>query len=116
MGDMPYKVEVDIDPMEITAEDYGYDINFTVKKADNTALSLTGISKVKFQVVSADDSRSILDVDCVVVEAGTGKVKYTVQNGNFNKADQFLGALELQYTTKRITTKKFFMTVKKKSA
>ena len=101
--------------MEITQENYGYDITFTVKQSDGTAEDLTGVNAIKFQVADADTHRNILDGDCVVTDAPNGKCTYTVEQGDFAKAGNFKGSLQIQYSVnKRVNTKSFFITVNKK--
>lgn len=100
--------------MELTQRDYGYDISFTVKDSQGQAVDLTGVTKVEFEVVEIDTFRNLIDGECVIVEASTGKVKYTVGSEDFTKSGNYKGALRIVYPTKIITTKTFFITVGKK--
>ena len=103
--------------MEITQSNYGYDILFSVKKADGTAESLNGIQGVKFQVVDADTYRYIVNGSCVVTDAVGGRCKYTVLQNDFAKAGNFKGSLQIQYTpSKNVNTKTFFITVNRQMA
>jgi hypothetical protein len=101
--------------MEITQGNYGYDITFTVKKADGTPENLTGINAIKFQVADADAFRNLVNGDCVVTDAVNGVCIYTVLQNDFAKAGNFRGSLQIQYSVnKRVNTKEFFLTVNKK--
>jgi len=103
--------------MEVTQNNYGYDISFTVKKSDNTPEDLNGIQGVKFQVADVDTYRNIIDADCVITDASNGICTYTVQQGDFAKAGNFKASLQIQYTpSKRLNTKSFFVTVNKQMA
>lgn len=100
--------------MDITQNDYGYGLVFTVKDADGQAVSLADATEIKFNVVEIDTFRNILSGMCEKV-TGTGnehKCKYTVVSGDFKNAGNFRGALVIKFTnTKKITTRKFFLTV-----
>jgi len=101
--------------MDITQDNYGYDISFTVTKNDGTAEDLTGVNAVLFQVADADTHRNIVNGACVVSDAPNGICKYNVQQNDFAKAGNFLGSLQIQYSVnKRVNTKQFFITVVKK--
>lgn len=102
--------------MEVTQDNYGYDIAFTVKKADGTPEDLNGIQGVKFQVAAVDTFRPIIDGACVVTDIN-GKCSYTVKQGDFAKAGNYQGSLQIQYTpSKKVNTKAFFITVNRKMA
>ena len=103
--------------MELTQNNYGYSILFTVKKADGSPENLSGLLGVKFQVVDVDTYRNIIDGDCVITEPTNGKCTYTVLQNDFAKAGNFKGSLQIQYTpSKRVNTKSFFITVNKQMA
>jgi len=103
--------------MELTQNNYGYDITFTVKRTDNTPEDLNGIQGVKFQVVDADTYRHIINGDCVITDPTNGICTYTVQQGDFAKAGNYRGSLQIQYTpSKRVNTKQFFVTVNRQMA
>jgi hypothetical protein len=101
--------------MEVTQDNYGYDITLTVTKKDGTVEPLTGVSAIYFQVADADTLRNIINGACTVVNAAGGICKYTVQQNDFAKAGNFLGTLLIQYSlTKRVNTRQFYITVNKK--
>jgi len=103
--------------MEVTQNNYGYDITFTVKKADGTPEDLTGVAGIKFQVVDVDNYRNIVNGDCVISDPENGECKYTVQAGDFAKAGNYNGSLQIQYTpSKKVNTKVFFLTVNRQMA
>ena len=97
--------------MEITQNNYGYDIAFTVKKTDGTIEDLTGITSVYFQVVDPDTFRNLVNGECTIIDAPNGRCNYTVQQNDFSKAGNFLGSLQLRNATKRVNTKNFYITV-----
>ena len=98
--------------MEVTQNNYGYDITFTVKKSNGVPEDLSGIQGVKFQVVDADTYRTIIDGDCTITNPSQGECKYTVLQNDFAKAGNFRSSLQIQYTpSKNINTKPFFITV-----
>lgn len=103
--------------MECRVDDYGYDIELNLKESDGTtALNLTNVTAAKFQVVEADSRRSQIDGACIVQTPKTdGQVKYTVLAGDFSKSGNFIGGVNLTYSSgKVITTKDIFITVNKK--
>jgi len=103
--------------MEITQDNYGYDITFTVKKSNGTPEDLSGINGVQFQVVDVDTYRNIIDGACTITNPAQGECKYTVQQSDFAKAGNFKGSLQIQYTpSKKVNTKSFFITVNKRMA
>ena len=103
--------------MEITQNNYGYDITFTVKKNDGTPENLSGIEGVKFQVVDAETFRNIVDGICAITGPTVGQCKYTVLQNDFAKAGNFIGSLLIQYTpSKKLNTKQFFITVNRQMA
>jgi hypothetical protein len=101
--------------MELTQENYGYDIEFTVKRSDGTIENLTGVNAILFQVADADNHRNIVNGACVITNPTGGLCKYTVLQGDFAKAGNFKGSLQIQYSiNKRVNTKAFFITINKK--
>lgn len=103
--------------MEITQNNYGYDIQFVVKTKTGTVEPLSGIQGIKFQVVEADSFRTIINGNCVVVNATLGQCKYTVQQNDFAKAGNFVASLLIQYTaSKKVNTEPIFITVNKQYA
>jgi len=101
--------------MEITQDNYGYDITFTVKKSNGTPEDLSGIQGVRFQVVDNDTYRNVVDGACAITDPTNGVCKYTVQQNDFARAGNFKGSLQIQYTpSKNVNTKSFFITVNRK--
>ena len=99
--------------MELRKGDYGYDINFTVKKSDGTAFDLTDYaSGIKFRVRREDTLVNLLDGACVVVSASAGTCKYTVVSGNFSDVGNFIGGLVMTKTGSVFTSKDISISVK----
>jgi hypothetical protein len=103
--------------MELRVDDYGYDINFTVKDSAGVAVNLTGVQSILFRIRQADGSINLLNGTCSVVSATAGTCKYTVLASDFNDdsdVGNYVGALVLVYSaSKKVTTKDFAITIKR---
>ena len=104
--------------MELRVGDYGYDITFNVKQSDGSTIQdLTGVTEIKFQVVTIDTFRNIVNGDCVIITPAAGTCKYTVQSGDFPTAGNYKGILRLTYATpKQVSTREIYLTILKKLA
>jgi len=101
--------------MQIVRGNYGYDINFTARDKNDTAVDLTGVVKVIFNIADIQNNRNLLSEECAEVDYSIGEVKYTVQSEEvLMKAGVYIGSLQLQYSDKVIDTKEFYVTVKEK--
>lgn len=77
--------------IEVFQNDYGYDINMQATDKDGTVINLTNCT-IKWRVWEQKQSQETTPTckfigTCSIVDAATGKCKYTVQSGNFDLAN-----------------------------
>lgn len=102
------------DGFEVTAKDFGYELEFTVRDADGNIADLTGATAVKLKVTQLGTERALFTADAVIVDASNGKVKYEVQANNFGSAGNYKGVLTTVYgITKELSSAPFYITVSK---
>jgi len=101
---------------EVTASDFGYKLELTVRDSDGNIVDLTGVTGVFLHVSRLDNNRNLFSAQAVVVNPTLGKIEYEVQTGDFTKQGNYRGTLTLVYgTVKEITTGQFHITVNKPS-
>lgn len=88
--------------VEITEDDYGYDLEFTILDDDDTPINLAGVSSINFLAKKITDTYS-LGGSCTVVSPTDGTCKYTVQNTDFTSAGQFIGEVSVVWAAKKLT-------------
>lgn len=82
----------------VSKGDYGKPINFTCKQSDGSIYDLTGYT-VTLKVWAVGSSASpIVEAECTVDDADAGTCHYTVQDGDFDTAGDYLAELELTAT------------------
>ena len=100
---------------EVTAKDFGYALEFTVRDDERNLVDLTGVTDIKLRVAELDSKRVLFTASAAVAGPPTeGKVQYTVQPTDFTKAGNFTGVLTLVFgILKEITSAPFHITVQK---
>lgn len=98
---------------EIAHNDFGYDLNFTVTKADGSARNLTGLDTVKLKtwLPGSPGSPKIND-DCIVDNAAGGLCHYTLKDGDTDLLGTFIAELEGTAAGLQDTLGQFEITVK----
>jgi len=81
---MSYKDEI-----EVWQGDYGYDINAQLTDDEGNPFDLTGYTVVVRAAVQ-DATTKKWDRTCTITDATNGKVKWTVQSGDFDTAGEIL--------------------------
>jgi len=91
--------------IKVIKGDKGYDLNFTLQKADGTALDLTGATLL-FKCQKHDASTVKFSGSMTITNPpGTdGKCKYTVQATDFDEAGKYDGEIEVTYGSTQILT------------
>jgi hypothetical protein len=82
----------------LVQNDYGYDINFTVKDAVGTIVDLTGAA---ISFICQSDSDNAINFTGSMATVGpltNGTCKYTVQAANFAIAGSYTAQITLNYT------------------
>lgn len=83
------------DKIEVSAGDYGFDINLTVNKSDGTAYNLTGKS-VDIKVWrKGRTSNPLIDSSCDIDDAANGLCHYTAANGAITTPGAYSYELEI---------------------
>lgn len=98
--------------LEFPKGDYGYNINFGIKDANNAAYDLTGYVSTLKVWPSGNPSGTVVSGTCSIlnVEAG-GTVQYTVVDGNFDMITTYVGEIELTKTGIVESTAKFTIAI-----
>ena len=98
--------------LTIKKDNYGFDIQFTVKKADETLKDLTGYT-VTLKVWKEDADNVKFSGTCTLDDDPTsGKCYYTAQETDFDTLGGYNGELELTKSGERLDTKTFTIAVK----
>jgi len=79
--------------------DYGHDLNFTCKDADDSVINLDGYTVTLKLWRPATPGTLVLEEECTIDVAASGTCHYTVQNGDFDDAVTYAGELELTATS-----------------
>ena len=78
--------------IQITQNDKGFDLNFTVKKSNGDPFVLTGMA-IELQVAEKVVFTTKFTGACVIIDAVNGTCYYTVIADNFNEAKNYHGTL-----------------------
>ena len=99
----------DITTIQVTQNDKGYKLNFTVKDADGEVVNLTG-KTISFQVAEEVTFTEKFAGACEIVGAALGTCYYLVAAENFDTVNNYYGTLQMTkdsdiQTTRRIEIK-----------
>jgi hypothetical protein len=75
--------------------DYGYNLNFTVKKADDTAFPLTGYTITLKMWKPGVPGTILTSGACVIDVAASGTCHRVVASGDFDTVGQYYAELEM---------------------
>lgn len=75
--------------------EYGFDINFTIYEDDGSILDLTNSISIYFQVKSISGISYKVNGVCTIVDALTGKCKYTIQAVDFDEIGLYKAELDI---------------------
>ena len=100
----------DTDKIQITQNDKGYKLNFTVKDADGEVVNLTD-KTISFQVAEKVTFTEKFAGACVIVGAALGTCSYLVATGNFDTVNNYYGTLQLTEDGDIQTTRRFCIEV-----
>jgi hypothetical protein len=87
--------------INVVAEDYGYDINFTLTESDGTALDLTD-STITFVMYN---TQRVYSKTATITIAASGTCHYTVVQNDFIYPGTYEYDIRVTYATKVITVK-----------
>jgi len=105
----------DIDKIQVTQNDKGYKLNFTVKDADGGVVDLTD-KEIEFQVAEKVTFTKKFTGDCVIVGAALGTCSYTVVATDFDTVNNYYGSLQMTEDSDIQTTRRFEIEVVKELA
>jgi len=96
----------DINVIQVTQNDKGYKLNFTVKDIDGVVVNLTD-KTIEFQVAEKVTFTEKFAGACVIVSGTAGTCYYKVATGNFDTVNNYYGSLQMTdsddiQTTRRI--------------
>jgi len=84
--------------LTVYENDYGYDLQFTIKDVKGDPFNLTGAS-VKFKMALPNSTTLKVDGACTLVVAGSGTCAYTTETGDFDTSGCYKAELEITYTS-----------------
>jgi hypothetical protein len=92
----------------LTRGDKGFDLNFQVLQNDGKIPVDISTATVRFKMALPGASENKIDAVCTVTEAGgpNGECKYTVQSGDLDTADSYVGELEVTFSEDKVLTAK----------
>ena len=105
----------DITTIQVTQNDKGYKLNFTVKDADGEVVDLTGKTLV-FQVAEKVTFTEKFAGACVIVSGTAGTCSYLVATGNFDTVNNYYGSLQMTDSDDIQSTRRFEIEVVKELA
>ena len=105
----------DIDKIQVTQNDKGYKLNFTVKDADGEVVNLTD-KTISFQVAEKVTFTEKFAGACVIVSGVAGTCYYKVVEGNFDTVNNYYGSLQMTKDGDIQTTRRFEIEVVKELA
>jgi len=84
--------------------DYGFDLDFTLKDSDGAALDLTNATAVTFKMVKINGTITKVTGDCTIDEPKTlGTCSYTVQEGDLDEVGEFNYQIQITTASSLIT-------------
>ena len=105
----------DIDKIQITQNDKGYKLNFTVKDADGEVVNLTD-KTISFQVAEKVTFTEKFAGACEIVGAALGTCSYTVAATDFDTVNNYYGTLQMTDSADIQTTRRIEIEVVKELA
>ena len=105
----------DIALIQITQNDKGYKLNFTVKDADGDIFPLTGMT-IAFQVAEKVTFTTKFKGTCIITVAAEGTCSYTVQATDFDTVNNYYGILQFTKAGVIESTRRFAIEVIKELA
>lgn len=90
--------------INVVQNDKGYEINFTLKDANEAAIDLTNISAMVFKVQKQGASIAKFSGSMTVVSAPAGTCKYVVATGDFDSAGDYYAEIEATFTGGKVIT------------
>ncbi len=82
----------------VSKGDFGKAINFTCKQSDGSVYDLTGYTVTLYYWTDGSSSSATTLGTCTVDTATSGTCHYTVQDGDFDTAGDYLAVLRLTAT------------------
>ena len=105
----------DIDKIQVTQNDKGYKLNFTVKDADGEVVNLTD-KTISFQVAEKVTFTEKFAGACEIVDAALGTCFYLVVATDFDTVNNYYGSLQMAEDSDIQTTRRIEIEVVKELA
>jgi hypothetical protein len=100
-----------MESLTIPKDDYGYNLDFTIQKADGSEKVLTGYTiKLKMWKPGIPGTL-LLDGTCTIDDADAGTCHYTIQEDDFDTKGRFHAELELTKAGVEESTEPFIIYV-----
>lgn len=84
--------------------DVGYDINFTLKDANDVVVDLTNASGLLFKAQKQTATTQKFSGSMSVVSAVAGTCKYTVASGDFDEAGDYYAEIQVTFSGGKVIT------------
>lgn len=105
----------DTDVIQITQNDKGFKLNFTVKDSNGDVVNLTGMT-IEFQVAEKVTFTEKFKGDCAIVSETAGTCHYEVQATDFDEVKNYWGILQMTKSETITSTRRFEIEVVKELA
>lgn len=84
--------------------DFGTEITFNLLQESGSEYAI-GSSEVRFKAKKYDEDTNKINGVCDIVDASSGIVTYTIQDGDFSEIGRFMAEIEASSPTKIISAK-----------
>lgn len=101
--------------IEVVQGDHGYELNLQLtKKVEGTVFILIGATMVEIVVYEREATNYKIKETCTVTDGLEGKIKYTVQDGDFDEAKLYKVDVVATFSGRVETAKGLTLKVKEK--
>lgn len=98
--------------LEFPKSDYGYNINFGIKDANDAAYDLTGYVSTFKVWPPGNPSGTVVSSTCSILNVeASGTVQYLVADGDFSSITTYVGEIQFTKTGIKESTRKFSIAI-----
>ncbi|MCF7819884.1 MAG: phage baseplate upper protein [Candidatus Pacebacteria bacterium] len=90
--------------IDITKDDKGYDLFFSLTDYNGEAVNLNGVSSILFKAQVPGESELKFSGEMNIIDSPGGEVKYTVQEGDFDEAGKYYAEIEATFEDGQLVT------------
>lgn len=89
--------------INVYQNDQGYDIDFTLKDANEVAVDLTGATLI-FRTQKQGAAAQKFAGNMTIVDAASGTCKYTVANADFDESGDYYAEIQVTFSGGKVIT------------